>query len=195
MIDRLPEIKEDVITMERNTNRLIALVTQILDFRQTETRGFRLDFTKVNITEVLQETYLNFNAMAKKKNLTYHFEHPAADVFAMADEEALNKIFSNLFSNAVKYGQGQVFVRLLPPKNEEDNIVIEIANDGPLIPEEMKERIFEPFYRLKETIRQKGTGIGLALARSLVELHKGRLFLDDSWPGMNKFKLILPINK
>jgi signal transduction histidine kinase len=195
MIDRLPEIKEDVITMERNTNRLIALVTQILDFRQTETRGFRLDFTKVNITAVLQETYLSFKAMAKKKNLTYHFEHPTADVFAMADEEALNKIFSNLFSNAVKYGQEQVFVRLLPPKNEEDNIVIEIANDGPLIPEEMKERIFEPFYRLKETIRQKGTGIGLALARSLVELHKGRLFLDDSWPGMNKFKLILPINK
>ncbi|MDV6220832.1 two-component regulator propeller domain-containing protein [Flavitalea sp. BT771] len=195
MIDQLPEIKEDVITMERNTNRLIALVTQILDFRQTETRGFRLDFTRVNITEVLQENYLSFNAMAKKKNLAYHFEHPAADVFAMADEEALNKIFSNLFSNAVKYGQAQVFVRLLPPTNEEGNIIIEIANDGPVIPQEQKERIFEPFYRLKETIRQKGTGIGLALARSLVELHKGQLFLDDSWPGMNKFKLILPINK
>jgi len=195
MIGQLPEIKEDVITMERNTNRLIALVTQILDFRQTETRGFRLDFTKVNITEVLQENYLSFNAMAKKKNLAYHFEHPGADVFAMADEEALNKIFSNLFSNAVKYGEGQVFVRLLPPENEEGSIVIEIANDGPIIPQEMKERIFEPFYRLKESIRQKGTGIGLALARSLVELHKGQLFLDDSWPGMNKFKLILPKNK
>jgi signal transduction histidine kinase/ligand-binding sensor domain-containing protein len=191
-IDQLPEIKEDVITMERNTNRLIALVTQILDFRQTETRGFSLDFTKVNITEVLQDTYLNFNAMAKKKNIQYHFEHPAADVYAMADEEALNKIFSNLFSNAVKYGQGQVFVRLLQPGSEDNEMVIEFANDGPVIPQEMKERIFEPFYRLKETSRQKGTGIGLALARSLAELHKGRLFLDDTWPGMNKFKLILP---
>jgi len=195
MIDQLPEIKEDVITMERNTNRLIALVTQILDFRQTETRGFKLDFTRVNITEVLQENYLNFNAMAKKKELTYHFEHPTADVFAMADEEALNKIFSNLFSNAVKYGHKQVFVKLLQPKNEENNIVIEFSNDGTLIPQELKERIFEPFYRLKETNRQKGTGIGLALARSLVELHKGQLFLDDAWPGMNKFKLILPKNK
>ncbi|MBN9382434.1 MAG: histidine kinase [Chitinophagaceae bacterium] len=191
-IDELPEIEEDVITMERNTNRLIALVTQILDFRQTETRGFSLDFTRVNITEVLQETYLSFNAMAKKKNLTYNFEHPTADVYAMADEEALNKVFSNLFSNAVKYGQGQVFIRLLPPAGEEDDIVIEIANDGSIIPQEMKERIFEPFYRLKETHRQKGTGIGLALARSLVELHKGALFLDDAWPGMNKFKLVLP---
>ncbi|HEY8969473.1 MAG TPA: ATP-binding protein, partial [Puia sp.] len=196
-IDELPEIKEDVITMDRNTNRLIALVTQILDFRQTETKGFSLDFSRVNITAVLQETWLSFQALAKKKNLHYHFEHPDADVYAMADEEALNKIFSNLFSNAVKYGQEHVYVKLLPPQAEGD-IVIEIANDGPIIPPEMKERIFEPFYRLKETIRQKGTGIGLALARSLVELHKGRLFLDDSpaanevWPGMNKFVLVLP---
>ncbi|HVW58891.1 MAG TPA: two-component regulator propeller domain-containing protein [Puia sp.] len=191
-IDELPEIKEDVVTMERNTNRLIALVTQILDFRQTETRGFSLDFTRVNITEVLHETWLDFNAMAKKKGLDYHFHHPITDVYAMADEEALIKVFSNLFSNAVKYGQEQVHITLLQPKGEEDEVIIQIANDGPIIPEEMKERIFEPFYRLKETIRQKGTGIGLALARSLVELHKGRLFLDDTWPGMNIFTLILP---
>jgi len=221
-IEELPEIKEDVITMERNTNRLIALVTQILDFRQTETKGFSLDFSRVNITTVLEETWLSFQAMAKKKNLHYHFEHPASDVYAMADEEALNKIFSNLFSNAVKYGQEQVHVRLLPPqyvrktgslknlprfpetsdvcppdnepevRGDDAEIVIEIANDGAIIPAEMKERIFEPFYRLKETMRQKGTGIGLALARSLVELHKGQLFLDDNWPGMNKFVLVLP---
>ncbi|HEY4208528.1 MAG TPA: ATP-binding protein, partial [Puia sp.] len=191
-IDEIPEIKEDVITMERNTNRLIALVTQILDFRQTETKGFSLDFSRVNITAVLQDTWLSFQALAKKKNIHFHFEHPAADVYGMADEEALNKIFSNLFSNAVKYGQEQVYVKLLPQRSDDEDILIEIANDGPIIPAEMKERIFEPFYRLKETIRQKGTGIGLALARSLVELHKGQLFLDDDWPGMNKFVLVLP---
>ena len=178
--------------MERNTNRLIALISQILDFRQTETKGFSLDFTRVNITAVLEETFLSFNAMAKKKNLGYHFHHPDANIYAMADEEALNKIFSNLISNAVKYGKGQVYVTLLQPKGEEDEVVIQIANDGPLIPEEMKERIFEPFYRLKETIRQKGTGIGLALARSLVTLHKGQLILEDTWPGMNIFTLVLP---
>jgi len=178
--------------MERNTNRLIALVTQILDFRQTETHGFSLDFTRVNITALLQDNYLNFQVLAKKKNIQYRFEHPVTDVYAMVDEEALNKIFSNLFSNAVKYGHREILVRLLAPRTEEADIVIEIANDGPRIPADMKERIFEPFYRLKETSRQKGTGIGLALARSLVELHKGRLYLDEDWPGMNKFVFILP---
>jgi signal transduction histidine kinase/ligand-binding sensor domain-containing protein len=213
-IDELPEIKEDVITMERNTSRLIALVNQILDFRQTEIKGFSLDFTRVNLTAILQENYLNFQALAKKKNLDYHFEHPAPDIYAMADEEALNKIFSNLFSNAVKYSHHQVSVRLLPPgetkdhpaeyedparrsalpsaRPGEDHIVIEMINDGPVIPMEMKERIFEPFYRLKDTHRQKGTGIGLALARSLADLHKGRLYLDENSPGLNKFVLVLP---
>jgi signal transduction histidine kinase len=58
----------------------------------------------------------------------------------------------------------------------------------------MKEKIFEPFFRLKETIRQKGTGIGLALARSLVELHNGKLYLKDSKDGLNTFVLELPVH-
>jgi signal transduction histidine kinase len=193
MIDTIPEIKEDVITMERNTNRLIALVTQILDFRQTETKKFSLDFTLVNITAVLQETYLNFSALAKKKNLTYVFEHPPADLYAMADEEALNKIFSNLFSNAVKYGQQYVGIKLIQARKEDGNITIEVSNDGPLIPEEMKERIFEPFFRLKGTAKQKGTGIGLALARSLAELHKGCIYVDNRDAGLNIFICSLPL--
>ena len=192
MVDEIPQIKEDVITMERNTNRLIALVTQILDFRQTETKGFSLDFTRVNITGIMQETYLSFSAMAKKKALTCTFTHPPADIYAMADEEALNKIFSNLFSNAVKYGQQNVNISLTQPGKEGGDITIEISNDGPVIPEEMKERIFEPFYRLKGTAKQKGTGIGLALARSLAELHKGRIFLDNREDGLNTFIFTLP---
>jgi len=192
-IDELPEIKEDVLTMDRNTNRLIALVNQILDFRQTEARGFSIDFARVNITVLLQETWLNFQSLAKKKQLQFTFDHPPTDVYAMADEEALRKIFSNLFSNAVKYGQHQISLRLLPVITENDDIVIEISNDGPIIPAQMKERIFEPFYRLKETSKQKGTGIGLALARSLVQLHKGRLFLADDYTTVNKFVLLLPV--
>ena len=57
----------------------------------------------------------------------------------------------------------------------------------------MKEKIFEPFFRLKETIRQKGTGIGLSLARSLAELHNGKLYLKDSKNGLNTFVMELPV--
>ncbi len=192
MVTEVPVIKEDVITMERNTNRLVNLINQILDFRQTETKGFSLDFTNVNMNEILQEAYLTFEPVAKKKKLIYSMEFPPDNIYTMADGEALNKIFSNLFSNAVKYADKKVYIKLATPKKEDNFLTIEIRNDGHLIPEEMKEKIFEPFFRLKETIKQKGTGIGLALARSLVELHKGNLYLKNPEAGMNVFEIVLP---
>jgi signal transduction histidine kinase/ligand-binding sensor domain-containing protein len=192
-VDDMPDIKQDVLTMNRNTNRLINLISQVLDFRKTETRGFSLDFTKVNINALLEENYTNFQPLANKKGLTNTIELPPVTVHAMADEEALHKIFNNLFSNAIKYAEKEVTIRLIVPKDGDANYCIEISNDGFIIPADMSEKIFEPFYRLKETIKQKGTGIGLALARSLAELHKGTLHLKDSANGLNTFVLSLPL--
>ena len=178
--------------MERNTNRLVNLVNQILDFRQTETKGFSLDFIPVNMNEVLLESFTTFEPIAKKRKLNYTIDLPEQAVHVMADYEALVKIFSNLFSNAVKYADTVVQVRLPDQNKKEADLLIEISNDGFLIPDDLKEKIFEPFFRLKETAKQKGTGIGLALARSLVELHEGNLFVRDSETGMNTFVLRLP---
>lgn len=194
-MEEAPEIKEDLLYMERNTNRLMALVTQILDFRKTETKGFSLEFSKVNVSELVNDEYLNFAAAAKKKNLVYTIDLPVNPVFLQADEEALTKVFSNLFSNAVKYASGQVHLKLLSPTRESSSVIIELTNDGHLIPTEMKDRIFEPFYRMKESTRHKGTGIGLTLARSLVELHNGSLYLKDNQNGMNCFVVSLPLAK
>ncbi len=192
-IDELPGIKEDVITLERNTNRLVTLITQILDFRQTEKKGFSMDFNQLNITTLLQEAFQNFMPLAKKRNLQYSIELPQEQVFALADEEALNKIFSNLFTNATKYAGNSIHVRLMAPEKNRPVFTVEISNDGYIIPADMKEKIFEPFYRLKENIKQKGTGIGLALARSLAELHNGRLYLSAAKDGINTFVLELPL--
>ena len=192
-VDDVPQIRDDVFTMERNTNRLIALINQILDFRQTETKGFSIDFVKVNITQLLKESHLNFAALAKKRALQYSIETPANDLYAFADEEALNKIFSNLLSNAIKYAQKKVTIKLVPPLTGDNKFIIEIENDGMVIPDELKEKIFEPFYRLKESFKHQGTGLGLALARSLTELHQGHLDLQNTSSGLNKFVLCLPL--
>ena len=192
MVNEVPSIREDVVTMERNTNRLVNLINQILDFRQTETRGFSLDFSSVNINEILQETYLTFEPVAKKKKLFYQLDLPSNEIHIMADGEALNKIFTNLFSNATKYADKRVDIKLVPPGKDDERLIIEITNDGYVIPRAMKEKIFEPFFRLKETIKQKGTGIGLALAKSLVELHNGEVYLKDTEDGSNTFVVELP---
>jgi signal transduction histidine kinase len=146
----------------------------------------------VNLNEVLREAYITFEPFAKKRGLHYTIDLPAAVVYTMADDEALNKIFSNLFSNAVKYADKEVNIKLLPPNKNDSHLLIEIRNDGFIIPDDMKEKIFEPFYRLKETLKQKGAGIGLALARSLVELHKGHLFMKNSEEERNVFVVRLP---
>lgn len=192
IVHHVPEIKEDIVIMERNTNRLVNLINQILDFRQTETKGFSLDFATVNLNELLQEAYLTFEPLAKKKAIHYNLSLPSETIYTKADGEALNKIFSNLFSNAVKYGDKEVSVLLYAPTKDTDFLRIEFKNDGFLIPDDLREKIFEPFYRLKETIKQKGTGIGLALARSLVELHEGKLYLEKSGEDCNNFILELP---
>jgi signal transduction histidine kinase len=77
----------------------------------------------------------------------------------------------------------------------QDYFQIEFTNDGDQVPPAMREKIFEPFYRLKETINRPGTGIGLTLSRSLATLHKGELYLQDSADDTNTFVVCLPIHQ
>ena len=193
-VDDIPQIKEDVVLMERNTERLIKLVSQILDFRKIETKGFILDYTKVNVTELLQEEFHTFEDLAKRRKIHYTLECDSEDVFAFTDEEALNKIFSNLFNNAIKYAHKKVSIRLLKP-SDNSTFTIEFENDGLIIPIEMRAKIFEPFYRLKETLKQQGTGIGLSLTMSLTELLHGKVFVKDTDDGLNVFVLSLPLKQ
>lgn len=188
----VPDLHNNLRIMERNTDRLVDLTNQLLDFRQTETRGFSLSFTPVNISELLEETYSNFKPLAEQHNLQFTLDMPEQPLHSQADADALNKIFSNLFSNAVKYAANRVYIQLLPVLSQ-GYYTIGVLNDGYLIPIDMKEKIFEPFVRLKRTEKTKGTGIGLALARSLAQLHKGELYLAEPVDNMNNFVLKLPL--
>lgn len=188
-------IKDSLKIMERNTNRLIDLSNQLLDFRQTEIKGFSLTCIKTDIAELLTDTYINFKPLAEQKNIDFVLNITTPELFAFVDIEAFNKILTNLFSNAIKYAESKVMVDLPPVEKQDKCFTIEIKNDGYLVPFEMKDKIFEPFFRLPETSKQKGTGIGLALSRSLAQLHKGALDLKESENSMNVFYLTMPVNQ
>ncbi len=188
-----PDIGNNIRIMERNTNRLVELTNQLLDFRRIETDKFRLNFEKTNITELLTEHFTAFIFMAEQENKKLKLKTPSQPLYASVDVDAFQKILNNLFTNAIKYCKHEVFISLLPFTADEDNFTIEIKNDGYLIGSELKEKIFEPFYRVKETKKQTGSGIGLALSRSLTELHNGRLYLKEPDNKMNAFILILPL--
>lgn len=186
---------ESLHLMKKNTHRLIELTDQLLDFRKAEANKFTLSFVRTDITDLLKELLVGFKPAADQKQLTLRLEVPRLPLQASVDPEAFRKILSNLFNNAIKYADSLVIVRLLPFNSDATVFQIEVRNDGYLIPMELKEKIFEPFYRLKETEKQAGTGIGLPLARSLAELHKGVLDLRAPENNMNIFQLSVPIHQ
>lgn len=190
------ETHEDLNVMKQNTERLLNLTNQLLDFRKTESQGFRLNFAKCNITKVLQETHLRFTSLAKQKGLRFTLQVPEKDFYAHVNQEAFTKIVSNLLNNGVKYADSYVRILLEVPETEERNSFrIHTENDGTIIPDAMKEEIFKPFVRFNEQEEGKvttGTGIGLALSRSLAELHRGTLVMREGEES-NVFCLTLPI--
>lgn len=191
----LPELQTSLKIMDRNTARLIELTSQLLDFRQTEIKGFGLSFVHTNISELLDEVSQSFATLAEQKGLQFTLQLPPAPLYAFVDKEAFTKIIYNLCSNAVKYAGNTVQISLLPYDNSKATFTIRIKNDGYLVPEALREKIFEPFYRIPETEKQKGTGIGLALSRSLTQLHNGTLQLDMPEGDMNVFTLSLPVHQ
>ena len=186
------ETKEDLYIMKQNTERLLNLTNQLLDFRKTETRGFRLNFTECDVVAVLRETYLRFTSLAKQKGLDFILELPQECFMADVNQEALTKIISNLLNNGVKYASTYLRISL---ETDEKVFHIRTFNDGEMIPDTMKEEIFKPFVRLdKEDEVTTGTGIGLALSRSFAELHQGSLMMEKG-EEVNCFCLTLPVNQ
>lgn len=192
------ETREDLNVMKQNTERLLNLVNQLLDFRKTESQGFRLNFTECNVTEILRETYRRFTSLAKQKGLNFVLNVPEQDFYAHVNQEAFTKIISNLLNNAVKYAETYVHLFLnLNGTGAEKKFYVHTVNDGVIIPDEMKEEIFKPFIRFNEEEDGKittGTGIGLALSRSLAELHQGTLTMLEGEEA-NTFCLMLPVEQ
>ena len=190
------ETREDLNVMKQNTERLLNLTNQLLDFRKTESQGFRLNFAKCNVTELLKETHVRFTSLAKQKGLEFTLQVPEKDFYAHVNREAFTKIISNLLNNGVKYAESYVHISLEVSEADDNNSFrIRTENDGVIIPNEMKEEIFKPFVRFNEKEDGKvttGTGIGLALSRSLAELHQGTLAMGAGEEN-NTFCLTLPI--
>lgn len=186
---------ENLVMIEKNTNRLIHLTDQLLDFRKAEANHYSLNFVKTDINELLKELYATYHPAAEEKCISFKLELPRVPLLAYVDPEAFRKLLSNLFNNAIKYADHLITIRLMPFSSEDTVFNIEFKNDGYLIPFDLKEKIFEPFYRLKQTEKSAGTGIGLPLSRSLAELHKGVLDLKQPDGHFNTFLLTIPIHQ
>jgi len=193
-IEDYPEIKKSMLMIEKNTKRLVDLIGQLLDFRQTEIEQFGLNFVNVDINALLKNQIEAFQEFAAENNIAIKVNLPQKHVIAFVDREALIKILSNLISNAIKYAASTASIELFAPDVGLQNLTINFSNDGPAIPQEFRNKIFEPFFRLRRKDKP-GTGIGLPLAKSLTELHKGSLILSVAEADKIVFELKLPIHQ
>lgn len=183
--------KENLRIIEKNTRQLLNLSNQLLDFRKTESRGFKLNYVKTDVTLWLNTLLQPFLPVMEKEKKSFTCDIPEGPYFAYIDREAFSKIVNNLLTNAIKYSDRYIFLHMQIQEDKKE-FSITVINDGLLIPESEKENIFNPFYRLKETENQQGSGIGLSLARSLTEFHKGTLSYQQTTDRKNQFQLVLP---
>lgn len=186
-------VEENIPILNKNTERLLNLSNQLLDFRKTEQEGMKLNFTKIDVADLIKQTHIRFSPISKEKSIRFTYSVPDEGLNAIVDKEALTKILSNLYSNALKFAESWVAVNLSLDE-QEVNLIISVQNDSIVIPEDVHQKIFEPFFQYKHKEQKSlnnGVGIGLFLARSLCELHGGSLKLDTS-KHVNSFVVTLP---
>lgn len=193
--DKIGEKENNSLTlMDKNVSRLLSLVNQLLDFRKTEIEGYRLNFVRTEVVSLLSETAKRFQDIATENNLLLNLDLSVQELYVFVDREALTKIMSNLFSNAVKYAAKSIVVRL-HLSSDYESFMIDFINDGVPVPIDMRDKIFEPFYRIKGNEDKPGTGLGLPLARSLAEMHHGILELVDFQNNQTMFRITLPVKQ
>lgn len=190
------KLNKNLKVIGQNTKRLLDLASQLLDFQKIGAGKFDMRFEAVDVTALLNETIARFEPtiVQKKKELLQNI--PEESIVAAIDKEAVTKILSNLLNNALKYGKHTILVELL--KND-DSFTVQVTSDGEKISAATAQQIFEPFYQMEKkehAVPRMGVGIGLPLARSLAQLHKGCLYLDTAEQAENNtFVLTIPLNK
>lgn len=191
MEHKSPEVPQNLSIMKKNTSRLLKLVNELLDFRKTEIGGLKLTFVETNISSMARKLHLRFSQLIEEKGIKFELELGQKDIFAFVDKEAFKKILSNLMGNAIKYSKDKVSITLF---RDENKLTLIVKNDGNLIPFHLKDKIFEPFFRVDNMDGSSGTGIGLSLAHSLTQLHNGNLQLIAD-PTLNVFELVVPLHQ
>jgi ligand-binding sensor domain-containing protein/signal transduction histidine kinase/DNA-binding response OmpR family regulator len=190
--------KDDMMTIKANTNRLLELTNQLLDIRKMEKNQITVNFIKEDIGSIVRKTCEYFAKAAKEQHISYTVNIPDRPVMMMLSSEIVKKIISNLLSNAIKYCKNSIELSLTVSENEE-NVIVRVTNDGDLIPNNEREKIFTPFYQIRTVSAQlkgsNGTGLGLPYARTLTNLHKGSLVLDTEVKDKNSFVLTLPLDQ
>ena len=180
-----------IVELQEETQRMITLIEKLNDFADAQNKIFNLNKEKLDLKNIIDKIIKKKHLALEKKNINIKLELDNQLIF-YGDEDSIIQILNNLIENAVKYNQeqGQIIIR---SQKDEDKIIIEIEDDGIGISQSDLPYIFERFYRADKSRNSsnRGTGIGLAVAKELMEAHQGKIEVESD-AGGSLFRLIFP---
>ena len=198
------EVQTNLSVVDRNSRRLLDLVNQLLDFRKMGDGPLHIHPRPTALRPLLEGVTTNFENAFHDSGISFSATYPSADFTACVDGEAMVKLVSNLLSNAQKYASSRVTFSCGPllgpsgawPGLESADAVryfeICVTNDGPLVSDSDREKIFRPFYQADDS--KPGTGIGLSIVKNIVSAHQGHIDLQSELVSGTTFRVLIPSN-
>lgn len=177
----------------RNSHRLLGLINDLLDLQKLKARKMSFQLTRVNVVSVVLETLLGMGALADSSGvkLRHRFADAGEDVRIRCDRSRMQQVLTNLLSNAIKFSPqgGSVTMEVALEKTQ---VRISVTDEGPGIPEEFQQRLFDQFSQAdRSTAKPGGSGLGLSIARGMVDGMGGRLHYDTG-PRGTTFHVVFP---
>ena len=184
------EQREPVAMSQRETLRIKRLTGDLLGLAQMEAGRVRLELEELSLGELLRSLVQTYGGLVRERGLTLVLEAPDDTIRVVADRDRLSQVFVNLLTNAAKFTKrGSVTLQLT---READQAQVVVADTGPGIPSEDLARIFEKFERSGDQ-KTEGAGLGLSIARAMVELHHGRIEVNSELGRGSRFIVRLPL--
>jgi two-component system, sensor histidine kinase and response regulator len=178
-------------------DNMLRMVHNMLDVSRAEDANLAVRMERIDLTALVQQTCALMARRAEEKRVTLsaHIEH--APIFVDADNDLMRRLMENLVDNAVRYtsGGGRVTVSA---DERDGEVCLSVADEGPGVPSDQRDRIFEKYAQLDRTVdraqQRFGRGIGLAFVKLAVQSHGGRIWVDDNLPTGARFELRFPRN-
>lgn len=187
------EILRAVDTSIQQSKRMSRLINDLLDITQTSSQYFQLVPEKVKLSDLIDDIQGKFEIILKERNITLKIVEKDKNIVGYWDRLRLEQAISNLISNAIKYGEGKPITLLTTM--EENEVVIEVVDKGMGVKERDESKIFQVFNRGSDVKSVKGIGVGLFIAKNIVEAHGGRISLESEFGKGTTFSVFLPLDR
>jgi signal transduction histidine kinase len=179
------KVKETIIKIKESADSLLSLINTLLDLRKVEEGRMDYQFAPTDLVAIIKQVVGELQLLASARKLNLSLDYKGESIMISSDSQKLKQVFQNLVDNSIKYTP-QGFIKI-DIKTQDNKVIVSIINSGLGISEELIPQLFEEFVRDEKIKRQiLGTGLGLYIARRIVEAHHGRIWAESDGEGDGK---------